>query len=305
MSGKTMTQWSDSTLSARDSKAVAAKFTSANAHVKQGDRQYMLAADDLRIVQSRYYRGDKERFMAAAAALFDLGPSTAYEMVQAADAYKVFKPAVQATGAPVDTIGYRTWAKLDRFTAEAKQADGLEVVKAEAKRAKVEGGKPFTNAGLAASIKTVTKPAGDVTGTDDDRKVQRVAGKYRDVLRDSFNEYGSHVTAKGERAGFLYALRLGAEWGSQSGALVGQAVTALAIEWAAEDRAAEIEAARIETLAAKKAGEMAAAASLAPAAPASKPDATVKRTSKPAAPKRSNSKPKPAGIAGLVANTKQ
>lgn len=300
------TTWNEG-LAASKVKAVEGKFESANRHVRQGDLALLRAGRELRIVLRTYLKNDKAAFLAAASVLFDRGSSMAYEYVQAADAEAIFADAVKATGTDLDTVGVRTWAKLDRFVAtDDLKATGLEVIKTEAARAKAEGTKAFTNTGLADSIKAVKGDGGEATGTDDDRRVGRISSKYRDDLRSEFARFVAVVAESGERAGFLYALRKGAEWGAASGAVTPLAIVSLAGAWATEDKVAKQEADKAERKSAKIAKDLAeakaAAQSLAPA-PAPKPEPTVKAVApKTPAPKRTSKAAKATGLKDLVKN---
>lgn len=293
MSDKTVTTWEDG-LTAKAVKAVDGKFESANRHVREGDKARMRAARDLRVIHRTYFKGDKARFIAAAEAKFILGSSAAYEYVQAADAERTFAEAIKATGTDVDAIGVRTLAKMDRFTGSAdKVAEGMKIIKAEAKRAKADGTACFTNAGLAKTIKAA-KPEGENTGTDDDRRVQRIAGKYRDTLRSTVAKIEAILQEHGPRAAIIAAIRQGGEWTAESGPATNLALHALTIEWAAEDKAKAIEAQAIEAKAAQLlADREAAKAAAAVLAPQAKPAAKVTAEAKPATPRRTNRKTTP------------
>lgn len=298
--------WQDG-MKASDVTAVQGKYAAANRHCMEGEQSLLRAGRELRIALRTYLKGDKVRFEAACLDLFDRSVTAAYEYVQAADAVEHFADAVKATGVDLKTVGVRTWAKLDRFTgSDEAKADGLEVIALEAKTAKADGRKAFTNVGVADAIKAV-RGVGESTGTDDDRKLGRIAGKYRDDLRSEYATFRAVMAEKGERAAFLFAMRTGATWGAASGALTPMAVTSLAGAWATEDAEAaraEAKAKReSEANAAKLAAERAAAQSLKPT-PKAKPAAKVTAVApKTPAPKRgAGSTKRKGGTAALVAN---
>lgn len=300
------TTWNEG-LAASKVKAVEGKFESANRHVREGDLALLRAGRELRIVLRTYLKSNKEAFLAAATELFDRGSSMAYEYVQAADAEAIFAEAVKATGTDLKTVGVRTWAKLDRFTGtDDLKATGLEVIKTEAARAKAEGTKAFTNTGLADSIKAVKPGTGEATGTDDERKVGRIAGKYRDDYRTGFATFAARLQEKGARSAWLLATRQGATWGSASGALTPMALASLEGAWIAEEAAEASAVKKAQRAAAaheKKVAEAKAAIEALRPTPAPKPQAEVKpETPKAPAPKRGASKKANPSVSALVKN---
>lgn len=304
MSDSTLTNWYDG-MTASDRKGAEAKFKEANRQDDKKGTAELQAAFALGIAFRRYFRRERDRFRMAAAALANVGDSTAYVYVQADTAFRVFAADITAAGLKPMAIGVRAWSMLDRFTgSDEKEAKGRTVIAAEAKAAKKDGRSPFSPKGLQATINSL-KPEGEKTGTDDERKVGRIAGKYRDDVRTVIGKAEAAAQEHGFRAAAFALLRQGALWSNGSGALTGTALSTLEIEWAAMDKAAAKEAAAIERKAeailAEREAAAAAAASLKPE-PQPKPEATITPQRQPKPKRTGNRKPRNTGTAELVKN---
>lgn len=270
--------WNTEGYTAKAIKAIEDGFAEANRHVLESGKSLMRGARKLGVLHSHHFRGDKARFTEAAEALFCLGASQAYEYVQAADAEKVFGAVVRdAAPDAVDGIGVRTWAKLDRFTgSEEKVEEGKAIIVAEVARATKAKGQPFTNAGLTETLRSAS---GKTPSPASDRRIGRIADKYADSLRTSFDVFLAKAEKSGMKAAYYQAIRIGIAWASADGAATDLALTQMASAWEQEIR--EAHAAQ----AAKDAADAAYAEKVKGEAPTPKPAPTVK--GKRVAPRRS------------------
>lgn len=240
-------------ITASAAKGTEKNLVEGNVYHRKGEGMKLASGRKLRVALNTHLKGDRERFAAAVADLMDIGVTTAYEYVQAADAFDSFSEAVKATGTDLAPIGVRTWAKLDRFTgSDEALADGMAVVKAEAKRAKVEGTNAFTNAGLADTLLALR---GDkVPSPVSDRRVGKITDAWSAKVDGAFVAFEKVVGKEGPRAAFFAAVRFGIGMGAQDGPAADLALTAIHSAILLAERDAEKKAAMDAAYQAAQAG---------------------------------------------------
>lgn len=253
--------WRDGISEAQVSGTVS-KINNANGHVLKGEESLMRAGRELRIALRSHLKGDKARFAAACAELFNRGASVAYEYVQAADAHEAFgTDVVNVIGASeAAKVGVRTWAKLDRFTgSDDKVAEGRAVIQAEAVR-DISGDEPgrFTNKGLHKTIQTARGTDGNVSPVSD-RKIANLEGKLEGQFEAHLTVLLGFADSKSVRDSIIAALRVGASWGAEHGALTEVVIGRLYGAMVGREAADAAEAAKAAKQAAKDAVKLEAA----------------------------------------------
>lgn len=229
----------------------------------EGERKHLESGYELDRVLSRL-KGDRARFAAVASEFFGASVTRAYELAQAARAHAAY--AVTVTEQKVDpvTVPIDSWVRLSRYAADpedkAEVAKGRKIIETEVKSARKSGRKPMGYRAIADAVSAEQSGAsGEATGTEDERKIGRIANKYRDDYRTVFVTGEAVRIEKGPRAQTLYLAARFAEWGSNSGALTPLALAVLDADWNNEVKAADQARKAAERKAAREAAKQDAA----------------------------------------------
>lgn len=262
-------------LTASAVKACKATAESISAHADAAQRQYVLAAIDAEKIYRHYLKGDEARLVAYfEAEVRGIKASMAMVYVRAGRTYRL-RDTLGLTKAQCDAMSVHALAQLQAYASssdEEKVAEGVAILAADAAAtvaAEAEGKtrKPLTKEGLL-EVKQALKAEADGTEPVDKvgKRIGRIESKLRDEVRSAFHSMRAIAAdtsdAGGDVAAFLYALRLGAEWGAAHGASTPLAIDGLAAEWekdrekqarvvAAAKRKADREAKQAEEAAAK------------------------------------------------------